>query len=118
MDNKTKLLKCEMYKQGDNYYLELEYEIEKSDGIYRRTFPKVDLCIPKDHVCLITETSPWSFCLATETKICLRNGSSLPLIEFAGELYSDELIEKKTQKMTVAEIEKELGYSIEIVSEK
>lgn len=124
MENKTKLKSCKMYEEDGKYYLDLKYTVEKIDGIYEKHIPKVALDIPTDHVSIETiyQQTPYINILPeAERRFHLKTGFQYLRVEAIGpgDIYGTEiLIKKKTRKMTLAEIEKELGYSVEVVSKK
>lgn len=104
----------------DKYYLDLTYEREDESGVYELRIPRVRLNI--------RDGLP-----AVESEYCCRSVKPLHTINLGfGELdlgeFTDEsgyeyfmketCIKEKTHKMTVADIEKKLGYKIEIVSDK
>lgn len=104
-------------EQSGKYYLKLEYSYENKCEIGKIIYPKIDIGISK------------GFCninISTAFK-------DLPRIHFT---YSDEygypilpdkdgktsyvevITKKKVHELTVDEVEKELGYSVKIVSKK
>lgn len=126
MNKKATLKDCQLYKKEDKYYLSLTYEVEELDGIYEYNIPKVSLPIATDRI-LIEETTIGTYShhcgrlfddIENICNLVLDNHARLKLEKDNEILYSSRLIKKKTRKMTLAEIEKELGYKVEVVSKK
>lgn len=97
------------------YYLKAVYEYEDERGIYELTVPHMEL--PVDDNCILTteHASISTRCMNVWANIGfgnlrVKNDDDVP--------YFIKELKKKTHKMTVEEIEKKLGYKIEIVSEK
>lgn len=121
MIKNVKLKEAKAYNpNGDEWFLKLVYTYENDDGIHERVYPKVGLPIsqyglPADafgcfrpHISTMDEMP-----LYLESIKDPRNGNLLsPACIF------DILVEPKTRKMTIEEIEKKLGYKVEIVSGK
>ncbi len=113
------------YCEDDKYYLKLVYEYESDDGTHQLIFPKVSFSFRQDRIPNIY-TGCYDASLYLETYI----DSKLLLTEVTATNYDGEtittssasvvdcLIKKKAHKMTIEEIEKELGYKVEIVSKK
>ena len=113
-------------------YLHLQYEIEDEYVKKIVDIPKAVLYLPTDNVTLDEEVVGNYTCnygYGTNFYDCveshLKLGTNyLRLVEGKSELaevqckYVEKILERKTKKMTVEEIEKVLGYSVEIVSEK
>jgi hypothetical protein len=122
------LIKIIPYKDGDTWYMELVYEVRYEDGSIRhRVFPKVlspfmptriDICtgfsiyadsIPKmnlyDDQALIYRGRVTGYTNIEGNNVCVDDV-----------LYVDILKKNPdTREMTLAEIEKELGYPVKIV---
>ena len=120
MENTTKLKSCRIYEEDGKYYLDLKYTIEKIDGIYEKHIPKVRLSIPTNACPISTEYHLSIFGSEPEhvTRLHLDNYQFLDVEAVNGIECTEILVKKKTRKMTLAEIEKELGYSVEVVSKK
>lgn len=116
---------ADTYYEDGKYYLKLVYEYEGNDGTHQVIFPKVWFpfrqdCIPNMHngIC---DTSLYlvpyvdSELLLTEVTATNYDGET---ITTSSTSVVDCLIKKKVHKMTIEEIEKELGYKVEIVSKK
>lgn len=118
---KEKLIRFDiMYRPvSDKYEIVAEYLAEEKDGKHKYTYEvpiNVSMDLPICSNKVLHEYSYSDINIATGT------------IDFGfGEInvYSsdpttikDELIEPKVKKMTIADIEKELGYKVEIVGER
>lgn len=121
-DVEAKLKNACIYRDDENrFYMHLEYEQEKEDGLHKITIPKVNVpdclyLIPT----IITDYSrnetillPESFLNIEYGRVTTKDGTTHKKVFFV-----DEIIEPKVHEMTVEEIEKELGYPVKIVSEK
>lgn len=112
------------YREDDKYYLKLVYEYEDYDGTHQLIFPKVSFpfrqdLIPNMHTgydaSLYLEAYNDSKLLLTEVTATNYDGETITTSSIS---VVDCLIKKKVHKMTIEEIEKELGYKVEIVSKK
>lgn len=117
-DEKDVLQSVELWKdeKTDEYFLRLEYLCENEAEIFQRIYPKVKIGIPR-HSYLSQDFG----CFPGRDRYYLPyyypNGFSV-LPDKNGKHMYCETVSKKTHKMTVEEIEKKLGYCVEIVSEK
>ena len=120
--NKCFLKDAQIYIQDGSRYLKLVYEYEDSYGIHELTIPQVefpfDNCLNLIH---IYENNPalrrLSIRLCTEgdvTSVYLYDTKSDDGLVY----YVDKIIKRKPKKMTIEEIERELGYKVEIVSSR
>lgn len=117
-ESKVTLKNVALYNDKNGYYLSLEYEEETIDGIYRIEIPKADLRIPYNRCDIYVEPSRYLFIQDSDHYLCIGEGNKILLKPgLTGGKYSRTLIKKKTRKMTISEIEKELGYKVEVVSE-
>lgn len=104
-----------LYKEHDKHYLSALLEYEDKRGIYEVSIPKIELPIASD--CSIDYTYEASG----------HRPNTIVTVDFGfGKLYAAPVdddnklyftltcIEEKVRKMTLAEIEKELGYKIEL----
>lgn len=115
--NNKKLIDAKLIKEKDSYYLDLTYEYEDDKGIYHEHIPRVYLPIHRylgmhtstNHILPVTVLD---FGMGVELTVC-------PHIDEDGDRYKFTIktVEEKVQKLTVSEIEKRLGYKIEIVAE-
>lgn len=107
----TTIKDVKLVQEGDAYYLNLTYECEDEKAVYVLNIPRVELPCLND---------PYINDFGDNGAVIGFIGGVRLLIrqDMNGALLSKVVIEEKTHKMTVAEIEKKLGYKIEIVSEK
>ena len=114
--DRAELKDIELVDDGCSYYLDVTYEYENKYGIYELHIPRV--CLP-----LITDTLPAceidiGYHENSQVLIDLGFGKLEALKDFKTNMtHKITEIKKKTQKMTLAEIEAALGYKIELVSE-
>ena len=113
-----------LYKEDNRYYLHAEYEKEDDDKITRTIIPKIEL--PVMHYPYIENYE--GLCgircnidLGFGTLSALRGDVSDPrngkTCNATDVFFANYVIKTKTKKMTLSEIEKELGHKIELVSE-
>lgn len=113
---------AQIYMQDGIRYLKLVYQYEDKDGIHELTIPQVEFPFGNRlNLKHIYETNPalrrLSIRLCTDGDIAnvyLHDTKSDDGIVY----YLDKIIKYKPKKMTIEEIEKKLGYKIEIVSSK
>ena len=106
--------------EDDKVYLSLKYLVEDSKEVISVDIPKAELPL-STHKTIITqgvsETGYFGEPTKQDTWITM-DGNTLRLRPDKTDLkWTLRVIKKKTRKMTVSEIEKALGYSVEIVSE-
>lgn len=124
-ENKCKLVDLQLHKDEDcGYYMSAVYRHEDESGIYETTIP---------HICLFTRNGgPIVKRPIRHRKESLNIDTDMPTIDLGfGDLIFirvndketgcctdmiTKTIEKKVKKMTLADIEKKLGYKIELVS--
>ena len=125
MDNLEKncfLKDAQIYIQDGSRYLKLVYEYEDSYGIHELTIPQVEFPFGNRlNLIHIYENNPalrrLSIRLCTEgdvANVYLHNSKSYDGLVY----YTDKIIKRKPKKMTIEEIERELGYKVEIVSSR
>ncbi len=124
--DRTELKEVKLYEEKGEYFLKIVYEEEDEKGIYKTTFPKVALDIPKTHYSMYTDTDEvycdnrpyWSL----PTYSFVNNRSQLLRLccnnAFGYGIKLTETIKEKTQELTLEEIEEKLGYKVKIVSKK
>ena len=113
----------EIYYLGDVPYMKLVYEYIGNDGIHKVTIPCLNFPfelkqIPKIKKLTYTDGRSASVpYIHLESDISL-NASIVDTKEgpVSHVYYLDELIAPETRKMTLEEIEKKLGYPIQIIS--
>lgn len=117
--NKCFLKDAQIYSQDGNRYLKLVYEYEDSYGIHELTIPRVEFPFGNRlNLFYIHGNNPelqrLSIRLCTEGNVAnvyLHNSKSYDGLVY----YTDKIIKHKPKKMTIEEIERELGYKVEIV---
>ena len=123
MDNLEKncfLKDAQIYIQDDTRYLKLVYDYEDSYGIHELTIPQVEFPFGNRlNLIYIHENNPALQRLfihpCTEgdvANVYLHDTKSYDGLVY----YVDKVIKHKPKKMTLEEIERELGYKVEIVS--
>ena len=114
--NTIELKDIRVYEENDSYYLGLTYETEDDHEVRQLDFHKVRLGIRKYDEPNVVRASD-------ECYIQFNGGHLFRVLgvdtdEGHNVYCSVKTLSEKPTKMTVAEIEKKLGYKIEIVSEK
>ena len=120
--NKCFLKDAQIYIQDGSRYLKLVYEYEDSYGIHELTIPQVEFPFGNRlNLIHIYENNPalrrLSIRLCTEgdvANVYLHDSKSYDGLVY----YTDKIIKRKPKKMTIEEIERELGYKVEIVSSR
>lgn len=120
--NKCFLKDAQIYIQDGSRYFKLVYEYEDSHGIHELTIPQVEFPFGNRLNLIYThENNPalqrLSIRLCTEgdvTNVYLHDSKSYDGLVY----YTDKIIKRKAKKMTIEEIERELGYKVEIVSSR
>ena len=120
--NKCFLKDAQIYIQDGSRYLKLVYEYEDSYGIHELTIPQVEFPFGNRlNLIYIHENNPalqrLSIHLCTEgdvANVYLHDTKSYDGLVY----YTDKIIKHKPKKMTIEEIERELGYKVEIVSSR
>ena len=120
--NKCFLKDAQIYIQDGSRYFKLVYEYEDSHGIHELTIPQVEFPFGNRLNLIYThENNPalqrLSIRLCTEgdvTNVYLHDSKSYDGLVY----YTDKIIKHKAKKMTIEEIERELGYKVEIVSSR
>lgn len=114
-DCEVKLTELKLHSDSLGYYLSAKYRVEDISSIRELDFPKIRLGVNPNKVGIRDDDGIWS-----HPKVDIGFGF-LELNHQGGrpEVYFTEtVIEDKTHEMTIAEIEKKLGYKIKIVGEK
>lgn len=109
-----KLNKEKLGKGAYQYYLTAVIEHEDVAGVYETVIPHIELPLRLREV----KQNDGCYCIGPEMEIDLGFGLLNVYRNFDEPLYTTTKIKDKTQKMTLAEIEKKLGHKIELVSEK
>ncbi len=113
---KIKDLKLNKKKLGNGayeYYLTTVIEHEDIAGVYETVIPRIELPVQLRELKITGNHMPYP-----SMEIDLGFGLLEIWNQFGSAPYISTKIKDKTQKMTLAEIEKKLGYKIELVSEK
>jgi hypothetical protein len=120
-----KVNKASVVEDDGKYYLSLEYEIEDLDRRVKYTVPRIDLNIDFKHNMpsidnyncrSISDPNGYRFnCGSYNYPIAPVKNPGLTEYEYA---YKTETLKEKARKLTISEIEKKLGYKVEIVAEK
>jgi hypothetical protein len=103
-----------LYKENNQYYLSALIVHEDKKGIYEVSMPKIRF--PVQHECYIDITEN-----KFERCVSLDFGLGRLYAEPTGDdktYFTMTCLEEKVHKMTLPEIEKILGYKIEIIKEK
>ena len=118
--NKCFLKDAQIYIQDNTRYLKLVYEYEDSHGVHELTIPQVEFPFGNRlNLFYIHGNNPelqrLSIRLCTEGNVAnvyLHDTKSYDGLVY----YTDKIIKHKPKKMTIEEIERELGYKVEIIS--
>lgn len=128
MNKNVVVKKHETFIENNRLYLKLVYEYEDDHGVYELIIPKIDLEIHTD--CLPTiNHDPYTgymdilnyyinrysdtFILLRDDVEVKKNGVTLTCEKAA---YVVNTLKEKPQEMTIADIEKKLGYKVKLVS--
>ncbi len=130
MEKNIFLKDCKVFEKDNRLYLKLVYEYEDDHGIYELIIPKIDLEIRTDFLPTIghdSYTGPMdilnyyvnsfyhTFSLLRDDVEVKKNGETLTCEKAA---YVINTLKEKRKEMTIAEIEKKLGYKVKLVSEE
>ena len=122
MKEKETLKSLELYseetKAGKSYFLKAIYEIENQYVKKEIVIPKIALPLcPGEQVIHKYESYP-SLKVDIQRTIDIGFGDLPVMSDDHGLYYYEVTVAEYPQKMTLSEIEKKLGYKVEIVSEK
>lgn len=102
--------------------LSLTYEYINTDGLHRRTYPNIPMNIVQHTLPDIREITCELPYIIREPKDLLSSrqfeinvGYGYVKIDTDGIIFEDKLIEPRVEELTIAEIEKRLGYKVKIV---
>lgn len=116
--NDCKLILATTYQDEDNkFYMKLVYTYTDELGKHEITFPKVELPFNSIEIPDMCVGGPFLY-----ENLRIRSNKEMRLLE--GRVYwskeqryfFDRVTEPKVHRMTIEEIEKELGYKVEIVT--
>lgn len=121
--NKNVVLKeRKVFEEDNRLYLKLVYEYEDEHGVYELIIPKLYLEIRTDYLPIINHDLNYYINRCSNIYILLRddvavrkNGVTLTAEKAA---YVINTLKEKPKEMTIAEIEKKLGYKVKLVSEE
>lgn len=120
------LKKADIFREGDEWFMHLEYEYEDNRGKHLVTLSKVDF------PCSLKYTPNVDFCncmvtLGLSELASIKISESLNLHEgnvtdpltnkTINAFYTDIIVEPKIHDLTLDEIEKKLGYKVRIVAD-
>lgn len=117
----------ELYEEKGQYYLKLVYTVETDKDITEVTVPRVKLPVNDDilpNIDVHTDYDSYGFPLPQRARIKCGYGADLQLERGKVDDVNDDVyyvakvLEEKTHELTLAEIEKKLGYKVKIVSDK
>lgn len=120
------LKKADIFREGDMWFMRLEYEYEDNRGKHLVTLPKVDFPCSLWYApnvdfcnCMVTFGLEESASIEISESLNLHKGSVTdPLTnKTINALYTDIIVEPKIHDLTLNEIEKKLGYKIRIVAD-
>lgn len=133
-EENSKLVHAKLYKESDGYYyMSLDYEYEAIDGKHLLRIPKVEFPFSTGYIPIIryteeidtagdgfkipsTEYSVDSLCQVRAWPSTTKDPKTG--ISCKDTCMTNYLTEPAVKKMTIGEIEKALGYKIEIVNKK
>ena len=120
------LKKANIFREGDEWFMHLEYEHEDDRGKHLVILPKVDF------PCSLNYEPKIDFCNCMDT-LGLEEFASIKIFEWLNlhkgnvtdpltnktinTFYTDIIVEPKIHELTIDEIEKKLGYKIRIIAD-
>lgn len=114
------LINAELHKEDDGYYLHLEYIKDTMDKVYKITPDPIKLYL-SDEFTIITKGNDYGYysdpIMYSPRDICVKFGLGEIRVPKDFTIHS-EVIEEKIHDMTKEEIEKKLGYKVNIVESK
>jgi hypothetical protein len=107
----------QLYQENNKYYLSALLDHENERGYYEVSIPRIRL--PMASNCYINRETDTYFGVHHHTATINLGFGDLYVEPFDDEknYYTEKCLEEKVHKMTLAEIEKELGYKIELKEE-
>ena len=120
------LKKANIFREGDEWFMHLEYEHEDNRGKHLVILPKVDFPYSlkyKPNVdlcsCMVAFGFEASASIDISESLNLHEGNvTNPLTnETINAFYKDIIVEPKIHDLTIDEIEKKLGYKVRIVAD-
>lgn len=121
----VKLAKVEAYQVGDYWYLRLVYEYENTNGDkFKLEIPKMELPLKPDMLPDFVSVSHYDIRVAVRTVqidglncVSLFPGIMIDTVDPHFSEKSIYAIQRISRQMTIEDIEKELGYKVNIVKE-
>ena len=117
------LKKANIFREGDEWFMHLEYEYEDNRGKHLVILPKVDFpCSLKykpnvDFYNYMT-TNELASIMISDSLIVHEDNVTDPLTnKTINTFYTDIIVEPKIHDLTLDEIEKKLGYKVRIVAD-
>lgn len=122
MTTNYRLISFDVYQEQPSgyYFAKAVYQCEDEQGIWEMTYPKIHLPILQSSCPIVNQ----EFGITGDIVTIDLGFGELPLKSIyrawkGGEVFAErKLIKEKVHDMTIAEIEKKLGYKIKIVGEK
>lgn len=120
------LKKADIFREGDMWFMRLEYEYEDNRGKHLVTLPKVDFPCSLWYApnvdfcnCMVTFGLEESASIEISESLNLHKGSVTdPLTnKTINAFYTDIIVEPKIHDLTLDEIEKKLGYKVRIIAD-
>lgn len=118
----AKLIKAVPYlTENGEWRMELVYVYDDKDGKHELTIPACEFNLTGDAV-YIRQVGDWP-CFEYQLAYSVFTNGSLKLFPVKNEegrehVYVDRLVEPRVEEMTIAQIEKELGYKVKIINEE
>lgn len=127
---KIKIKDCKSWVENNNVYMELTYNIDAQYGSYEFTIPKIqiqfrdnpelefpDMTLSLEYIIEQANSKIGNFFLPKKLRRVNLNKQFIGFVESdkSGNLFYLKPVKNNKYKMTKEEIEKELGYMIEIV---
>ena len=119
------LKKADIFREGDRWFMHLEYEYEDNRGKHLVTLPKVDfpLSLEYPNIDFCDRMGPFglekSAFIEISENLNLHNGNVTDHLtnKTINAFYTDIIVEPKVHDLTLDEIEKKLGYKVRIVTD-
>lgn len=120
------LKKADIFREGDEWFMHLEYEYEDNRGKHLVTLPKVDFPCSLRYTpdvdlcnCMVTLGLKELAYIQISESLGLHEGTVTdPLTnKTINAFYTDIIVEPKIHDLTLEEIEKKLGYKVRIVAD-
>lgn len=114
--DKAKLVSLTLHEDKNcypRYYLRAVYKVEDERGVHMVTFPRIILPVVSSFPAIVIEHGHFDDEVAT---VDIGFGE-MPMHKEDGVYVVAELLKEKVHDMTIADIEKQLGYKIRVVSD-